>query len=79
MSANLTSQEIVCATDRKLPNKAYLLFEDQPENKTGYTFILNIIYTKIKDILIDIFISKKGKEKKTTRTIINASIGEIKN
>ena len=30
-------------------------------------------------MLIDIFISKKGKEKKITSTIINANIGERKN
>ena len=70
---------MVCATDRNLPSRAYFLLEDQPENKTGYTFILNTIYTKINDILIDEFISKKGKEKKTTSTINKANIGDRKN
>ena len=43
INASLTSYEIVWAIDRNLPSSAYLLLEAQPENKTGYTFILNII------------------------------------
>jgi uncharacterized membrane protein len=70
---------MVCATDRNLPNSAYFLLEDHPEKSTGYTFILSIIYTKIKDMLIDIFISKKGNDKKIIKTIIKANIGAIKN
>ena len=35
INARLTSYETVCAIDRNLPNKAYLLFEAQPENNTG--------------------------------------------
>ena len=43
ISANLTSYDTVWATERNLPNNAYFLFEAHPENKTGYTFILNIM------------------------------------
>lgn len=41
--ANLTSYEIVWATLRKDPTKAYFLFEAQPEIRIGYTPILNNI------------------------------------
>jgi len=50
----------------------------QPENKTGYTFILNIIYKKIRDILIEKIISLKGNKINLIKTIINPNIGEIK-
>lgn len=39
--AILTSYEIVCATLRSLPNKAYLEFDDHPATNVGYTFILD--------------------------------------
>jgi hypothetical protein len=37
----LTSYEIVCATPRKAPNKAYLELEHQPDINVAYTFILD--------------------------------------
>ena len=37
MSAILTSYEIVWAIARRLPNKAYLEFEDHPANNVPYT------------------------------------------
>jgi hypothetical protein len=36
----LTSYEIVCATPRTAPSKAYFEFDVQPVRSTGYTFIL---------------------------------------
>merc|ERR1712066_761283 len=50
IKANLTSYETVWATDRNLPNRAYFLLEAHPENNTGYTFILNIMYINKTDI-----------------------------
>jgi len=43
IKANLTSYDTVCAIARKDPISAYLLFEAQPEMRTGYTFILTIM------------------------------------
>lgn len=37
----LTSYEIVCATPRKAPNRAYLELEHQPARNVVYTFILD--------------------------------------
>lgn len=39
--AILTSYEIVCATPRKLPSRAYFEFEHHPAINVGYTFILD--------------------------------------
>lgn len=36
-----TSYEIVCATPRKAPSRAYLEFEHQPAKNVAYTFILD--------------------------------------
>lgn len=37
----LTSYEMVCATPRRAPNKAYLEFDLHPAKKVVYTFILD--------------------------------------
>ena len=39
--AIVTSYEIVCATPRNLPNRAYLEFEHHPAINVGYTFNLD--------------------------------------
>lgn len=41
ISAILTSYEIVCATPRSLPSRAYFEFEHHPAMNVGYTFILD--------------------------------------
>lgn len=41
ISAIDTSYEMVCATPRKAPSKAYFELEHQPDINVAYTFILD--------------------------------------
>ena len=73
--ARLTSYETVWATARSAPTRAYLLLDAHPEIRTGYTFILNIIYKKIIVNLIESIFSFIGKNEKVARTINSAQVG----
>jgi len=79
ISANLTSYDTVWAIPRRLPIRAYFLFEDQPLIITGNTFILIIIYKNNTPRLKLKLISAKGKNKYVSITIISAIMGATKN
>lgn len=75
--ASVTSYEIVCATARKAPIKAYFELEAQPDHRIEYTARLEVARMNRSPIFMLISGYGSGSGIHITRAIVKASVGAM--